>query len=90
MTPSSALTFLCFPPSCGSARAWFAETTPSGEEIFLRLWESAIFVLTHPADWGPVETAQLREGLEQANLLPRGFKVGRLVSRRGSRRSLLA
>lgn len=56
----------------------------------MRLWESAIFVLAHPADWGPVETAQLREGLEQANLLPRGFKVGRLVSGRGPRRSLLA
>ncbi|ORY66636.1 Proteophosphoglycan ppg4 [Leucosporidium creatinivorum] len=61
------------------AHAWFAETTPSGEEIFVRLWSSAIFILTHPADWGSTETAQLREGMEQAGLLPKGFEVGRLV-----------
>lgn len=63
-----------------SAHAWFAETTPAGEEIFVRLWPSAIFILTHPADWGSTETAQLREGMELAGLLPKGFQVGRLVS----------
>jgi hypothetical protein len=46
----------------------------------VRLWSSAIFILTHSADWGTTETAQLREGMELAGLLPKGFEVGRLVS----------
>ncbi|GAA5886241.1 hypothetical protein JCM6882_001577 [Rhodosporidiobolus microsporus] len=60
-------------------RAWFAETTLSGEPTFLRLWPSCVFVVSVPADWTSAETDLIREGMERANLLPANFEVGRLI-----------
>ncbi|GAA5932577.1 hypothetical protein JCM10213_006270 [Rhodosporidiobolus nylandii] len=61
------------------ARAWFTETTSAGEQTFLRLWPTCVFVFAHPADWGSAETDLVREAVEAANLLPADFRVGRLV-----------
>ncbi|GAA5995487.1 Hsp70 family protein [Rhodotorula paludigena] len=62
-----------------AARAWYAETTPNGDETFLRLWERCIFVVAIPADWGTSETEMLRGAVEEARLLPAHFEVGRLI-----------
>ncbi|BGP42895.1 hypothetical protein JCM10450v2_007013 [Rhodotorula kratochvilovae] len=62
-----------------SARAWFAESTPGGDEVFVRCWEGARFVFAIPADWGAPETEFVRGAMEEARLLPSHFEVGRLT-----------
>ncbi|GAA5968493.1 hypothetical protein JCM11641_007657 [Rhodosporidiobolus odoratus] len=61
------------------ARAYFTETTPNGEATFLRLWPSCVFVVAHPSTWTSAETDLIRESMEKASLLPRDFRVGRLI-----------
>ncbi|GAA6022488.1 hypothetical protein JCM10207_008530 [Rhodosporidiobolus poonsookiae] len=60
------------------ARAWFSEQTPNGDKLFVSLWPSCVFLISHPADWTRHETDIIRQGMEEANLLPVDFKVGRL------------
>ncbi|GAA5824902.1 hypothetical protein JCM11251_005387 [Rhodosporidiobolus azoricus] len=60
-------------------RAWFSETTPSGDSLFLRLWPSCVFVVAVPSHWTSAETDLIREGMEKADLLPKEFEVGRLI-----------
>ena len=62
-----------------SARAWYGEFVPAGEETFMRLWDESVFVIANPADWGPQETDVLREAMQLAKLLPHQFQPGRLV-----------
>ncbi|KAM0746087.1 hypothetical protein T439DRAFT_384352 [Meredithblackwellia eburnea MCA 4105] len=63
------------------ARAWFAETTPQGEDVFVRLWPTCTFIIPHPADWGSAETDVLRDAMQLARLVPAEplFQPHRLV-----------
>ncbi|GAA6043081.1 hypothetical protein JCM8097_008411 [Rhodosporidiobolus ruineniae] len=61
------------------ARAWYSETTPSGEQTFLRLWPTCVLVLAVPSDFSSADTDLIRTGMEKAGLLPEGFQEGRLM-----------
>ncbi|GAA5984574.1 hypothetical protein JCM10908_003407 [Rhodotorula pacifica] len=60
------------------ARAWYGETVPAGEATFLRLWPTCVFVITTPPDWTSAETDLVRLAVEDAQLLPGDFELGRL------------
>ncbi|GAA6046643.1 hypothetical protein JCM3770_003093 [Rhodotorula araucariae] len=61
------------------ARAWFSESTPGGDEVFVRCWENARFVFAMPADWTAAETDLISGAMEEARVLPSPFELGRLT-----------
>lgn len=73
--------FLRYLVAC--ARAWFSdsESVSECEATFVRLFPSMVLVIATPPDWSSAETEIVRQAVEEAELLPADFQVGRLVRR---------